>query len=103
LIGGRPDGPLSTPTDPCNTHLEGGVARQDFDATLELLGEVQPWMDRGQKKSARGFARLQDLSHRRYDGLAVYRCESGTGEVPISFPEVDEDGLSGLLTVNIEI
>jgi hypothetical protein len=39
-------------------HPAGGVSRQDFDATLVRLGEVQPWMDRGQKKSARGFARL---------------------------------------------
>ena len=44
---------------------EGGVSRQDFDATLDHLGNVQPWMDRGQQKSARGFARLQDLFHRR--------------------------------------
>ena len=28
-------------------HPEGGVSRQDFDATLDRLGEVQPWMDRG--------------------------------------------------------
>jgi hypothetical protein len=79
-----------------------GVSRQDFDATLDRLGDVQPWMDRGQKKSARGFARLQDLFHRRYDELAVYRCETGTAEVPIYFLGVNEDGLSGLLTVNIE-
>jgi hypothetical protein len=82
--------------------LEGGVSRGDFDATLDRLGEVQPWMDRGQKKSARGFARLQDLFHRRYDELAVYRCETGTAEVPIYFLGVGEGGLSGLLTVNIE-
>ncbi len=83
-------------------HPEGGVSRQDFDATLDHLGEVQPWMDRGQKESARGFARLQKLFHRRYDDLAVYRCETGTAEVPIYFVGVDENGLSGLLTVNIE-
>ena len=83
-------------------HPESGVSRQDFDATLDHLGDIQPWMDRGQKKSARGFARLQDLFHRRYDELAVYRCETGTAEVPIYFLGVDEDGLSGLLTVNIE-
>ena len=79
-----------------------GVSRRDFDATLDRLGEVQPWMDRGQKKSARGFARLHSLFHRRYDELAVYRCETGAAEVPIYFLGVDEDGLSGLLTVNIE-
>ena len=83
-------------------HPEGGVFRGDFDATLDQLGEVRPWMDRGQKKSARGFARLQGLFHRRYDEVAVYRCETGTAEVPIFLLGVDEDGLSGLLTVNIE-
>lgn len=81
---------------------EGGMSRQDFDATLDYLGEVQPWMDRGQKKSARGFARLRGLFHRRYDDLAVYRCETGTAEVPIYFVGLDENGLSGLLTINIE-
>lgn len=81
---------------------EGGVSRLDFDATLDHLGEVQPWMDRGQKKSARGFARLQRLFHRRYEELAVYRCETGTAEVPIYFVGVDDVGLSGLRTVNIE-
>ncbi len=79
-----------------------GVSRGGLDATFGSLDEVQPWMDRGQKKSARGFARLQGLFHRRYDVLAVYRCETGTAEVPIHFLGVDEDGLSGLLTVNIE-
>lgn len=83
-------------------HPEGGLSRQDFDATLDGLGDVQPWMDKGQKKSARGFARLRGLFHRRYDELAVYRCETGTAEVPIYFLGVNEDGLSGLLTVNIE-
>ena len=81
---------------------EGGVSVQDFDETLERLGEVQPWMDAGQKESAHGFARLGRLFHRRYEVLAVYRCETGTAEVPIYFVGVDDDGLSGLLTVNIE-
>jgi len=79
-----------------------GVTIQDFDATFDRLGEVQPWMDGGQKESARGFARLGRLFHRRYEALAVYRCETGTAEVPIYFVGVDDDGLSGLLTVNIE-
>ena len=83
-------------------HPEGGLSRQDFDATLDHLGQVQPWMDPGQKESARGFQRLQKLFHRRYEELAVYCCETGTAEVPIYFVGVDEDGLSGLLTVNIE-
>jgi hypothetical protein len=47
-------------------------------------------MDRGQKKSARGFARLQKLFHRRYDELGVYRCETGTAEVPIYFLGIDD-------------
>ena len=59
-------------------------------------------MDEGQRRSARGFARLQSLFHRRYDALAVYRCETGSAEVPIYFVGIDEDGLSGLMTVNIE-
>lgn len=80
----------------------GGVSRQDFDETLDRLADVQPWMDAGQKESARGFARLQRLFHRRYEALAVYRCETGTAEVPIYFLGVDERGLSGLMTVNIE-
>lgn len=81
---------------------EGGVSRQDFDATFDDLGEVRPWMDAGQKESARGFRRLGKLFHRRYDDLAVYRCETGTAEVPIYFVGVNEDGLSGLSTINIE-
>ena len=85
----------------CAGHPEGDVSRADFDATFDRLGEVEPWMDRGQK-SARGFARLQKLFHRRYEELAVYRCETGTAEVPIYFVGVNEEGLSGLLTVNIE-
>jgi hypothetical protein len=32
---------------------EGGVSRQNLDATLDHLGDVQPWMDRGQKKRPR--------------------------------------------------
>ena len=83
-------------------HPEGGVSRQDFDATLDHLGEARPWMDPGQRESARGFRRLQRLFHRRYEELAVYRCDTGTAEVPIYFVGVDENGLSGLLTVNIE-
>lgn len=81
---------------------DGGVTRQDFDATFDHLGEVRPWMDDGQKESARGFARLGRLFHRRYEALAVYRCETGTAEVPIYFVGLDGGGLSGLLTVNIE-
>ena len=80
-----------------------GMTRSDFDATFDQLSEVQSWMDRGQKKSARGFGRLQRLFHREYgEEVAAYRCETGGPEVPIYFVGVDEEGLSGLMTVNIE-
>lgn len=79
------------------------MTRSDFDATLDRLSDVQPWMDRGQKKSARGFGRLGRLFHREYgEDVAVYRCETGGPEVPIFFVGVNDAGLSGLLTVNIE-
>ncbi len=79
------------------------MTRSDFDETLDHLSDVQPWMDRGQKKSARGFGRLQRLFHREYgEDVAVYRCETGGPEVPILFVGANDDGLSGLLTVNIE-
>lgn len=81
---------------------EGGMSRVDFDDTFDGLGTVQPWMDRGQKKSARGFARLEKLFRRSYGELAVYRCETGTAEVPVYFVGTDDGGLSGLLTINIE-
>ncbi len=85
------------------TACSDGMTHSDFDATFDHLGEVQPWMDRGQKRSARGFRRLARLFHREYgDRLAVYRCETGGPEVPIYFVGVNEDGLSGLMTINIE-
>jgi hypothetical protein len=88
----------------CADHPNGVMRRLDFDATFDSLGTVQPWMDQGQKKSARGFARLRDLFHRLYgDDLAVYRCDTNQyGEVRIYFLGLDNDGLSGLKTVNIE-
>jgi hypothetical protein len=90
--------------DGCSDYPEGVMRRLDFDATFDALGRVQPWMDRGQKKSARGFARLRKLFHREYgEDLAVYRCDTGRyGEVRIYFLGVDDDGLSGLMTINIE-
>lgn len=79
------------------------MVRSDFDATFERLSRVEPWMDRGQKKSARGFGRLARLFHREYgDDLAAYRCETGGPEVPVYFVGVNGEGLSGLKTVNIE-
>ena len=88
----------------CADYPEGVMRRLDFDATFDSLGKVQPWMDRGQKKSARGFARLRTLFHRQYgDDLAVYRCDTNKyGEVRIYFLGLDSEGLSGLKTLNIE-
>ena len=84
------------------TGCDDGMTRSDFDQTFERLGRIEPWMDRGQKKSARGFRRLGRLFHREYGELAAYRCETGGPEVPVYFVGVDENGLSGLKTVNIE-
>ena len=88
----------------CAEFPEGEMRRLDFDATFDSLASVQPWMDQGQKKSAHGFARLHDLFHRLYgNDLAVYRCYTNQyGEVRIYFLGLDDDGLSGLKTINIE-
>ncbi len=88
----------------CSDYPDGVMARSDFDATFDSLGRVQPWMDRGQKKSARGFARLRKVFHREYgEDLAVYRCDTNRyGEVRIYFLGASSDGLSGLMTINIE-
>ncbi len=87
----------------CPVGPEGGTSRSDFDATLGSLSEVESWMDKGQRKSARGFARLHRLLHREFpDGLAVYRCETGGPQVYIYFVGSEEDGLAGLLTVSTE-
>jgi hypothetical protein len=88
----------------CADYPEGVMRRLDFDTTFDSLARVQPWMDQGQKKSARGFARLRDLFHRQYgDALAVYRCDTNQyGEVKIYFLGLNNEGLSGLKTTNIE-
>jgi hypothetical protein len=88
----------------CADYPDGVMSRLDFDATFDSLGSVQPWMDQGQKKSARGFARLRNFFHRQYgDDLAVYRCDTNKyGEVRIYFLGLNNDGLSGLKTINIE-
>ena len=101
-VGGLPAAESFAGISGCRGYPEARVSRLDFDATLDRLGRVEPWMDRGQKESARGFRKLGKLLHRRYDELAVYRCETGTAEVPMYFVGVNEDGLSGLLTVNVE-
>lgn len=88
----------------CSDYPDGVMARSDFDATFDSLGRVQPWMDRGQKKSARGFTRLRKVFHHEYgEDLAVYRCDTNRyGEVRIYFLGASSDGLSGLMTINIE-
>lgn len=88
----------------CTDYPDGIITRYDFDATFDSLGRIQPWMDRGQRESARGFARLGRLFHREYgDDLAVYRCDTNMyGEVRIYFLGKDGEGLSGLMTINIE-
>jgi hypothetical protein len=79
------------------------MTRSDFDETFARLSRIEPWMDRGQRRSARGFGRLARVFHRNYgEEVAAYRCETGGPEVPIYFVGVDGDGLSGLKTVNIE-
>ena len=75
----------------------------DFDTTFDRLGTVEPWMDRGQKKSARGFRKLQRLFHREYnEDVAVYRCETGGPEVHLYFVGLGNSGLAGLETTSIE-
>ena len=88
----------------CSGYPEGGMARYDFDATLDTLSRVEPWMDEGQRDSARGFGKLGKVFRREYgDELAVYRCETGQyGQVRIYFVGARADGLSGLMTINTE-
>ena len=88
----------------CSDYPDGVMVRSEFDATFDSLSRVEPWMDKGQKKSARGFARLRELFHREYgEDLAVYRCDTNRyGEVRIYFLGAGSDGLSGLMTINIE-
>lgn len=86
----------------CPVERGGFTTRLDFDAYLDRLGTVEPWMDGGQKRSARGFRRLEGLLHRELDDLAVYRCETGTAEVYIYFVGTDGERLAGLSTISIE-
>lgn len=87
----------------CPTVTEGGTSRFDFDATFDSLGRIEPWMDQGQKESARGFRKLGRVFHREFgDELAVYRCETGGPEVHVYFVGIADEHLVGLLTVSIE-
>lgn len=88
----------------CSGYPDDGMARFDFDATFETLGRIEPWMDEGQRDSARGFEKLGKIFHHEYgDELAVYRCETGQyGQVHIYFVGARADGLSGLMTINTE-
>jgi hypothetical protein len=101
---GLPSAERMASLEGCADSPEGVMTRLDFDATVDSLSSVQPWMDQGQKKSAHGFARLRDLFHRLYgNDLAVYRCDTNQyGEVRIYFLGLDDEGLSGLKTINIE-
>lgn len=82
---------------------QGGATRSDFDETLARLSRVEPWMDAGQVRSARGFRKLERVFGREFgENSAVYRCETGDPEVKIYFVGAEEDHLVGLLTVSIE-
>ncbi|QIN78781.1 hypothetical protein GBA65_09900 [Rubrobacter marinus] len=80
-----------------------GTTRQDFDETLARLSEVEPWMDEGQVRSARGFRKLgKTFRHALGEDLAVYRCEDGGPEVGIYFVGAADGRLTGLKTISIE-
>lgn len=85
----------------------GGTTRLDFDATFDRLTRIEPWMDEGQVKSARGFRKIERIMLRSYDAgsLAVYRCDTAEfGQVHFYFYFVglNDDGISGLLTASTE-
>lgn len=86
----------------CPVELGWGTKRLDFEATMQQLGRVETWMDDGQKRSARGFRKLDRLFHRELDDLAVYRCETGGAQVYIYFVGTDGQRLAGLSTISIE-
>ncbi len=87
----------------CPVTAEGGTGRFGFDATFERLTRIEDWMDDGQVKSARGFRKIERIMRRSYGDRAVYRCETGEyGQVYIYFVGLNQDGVSGLLTVSTE-
>lgn len=82
---------------------QGSMTRSDFDETLGRLGEVEPWMDAGQARVARGFRKLGRVFDREFgEETAVYRCDSSGPEKQVFFVGAGEKGLVGLMTVSIE-
>ena len=95
--------PAAGPFDEMSGCRRSGVTRYDFGETLDLLGEVEPWMDAGQASSARGFRKLERVFDREFgEEVAVYRCDSGGPEIGLYFVGAEEDRLVGLMTVSIE-
>ena len=86
----------------CPVESDGGTTRLDFETTMERLGRVETWMDDGQRRSARGFRKLDRLFHRELDDLAVYRCETGGAQVYLYFVGTNDERLAGLSTISIE-
>lgn len=86
----------------CPVETGGTTTRLDFETTMERLGRVETWMDDGQKRSARGFRKLDRLFHRELDDLALYRCETGGAQVYLYFVGTDGERLAGLSTISIE-
>ena len=80
----------------------GGTTRSDFHETLARLSRVEPWMDKGQARSARGFRKLEQVFDRESKQAAVYRCETGGPEVNIYFVGAADERIVGLMTVSIE-
>lgn len=87
----------------CPVTEYGGTGRFDFDKTFDRLTKIEPWMDEGQVKSARGFRKIERVMLRSYDERAVYRCDTGEyGQVYLYFVGLGGQGVSGLLTVSTE-
>lgn len=87
----------------CPVAAGGSTTRSDFDATFDRLTRIEPWMDAGQVRSARGFRKIERVMLRSYDERAVYRCDTGEfGQIHLYFVGLNGDGISGLLTVSTE-
>ncbi len=82
---------------------QGGATRLNFAETLAHLSRVEPWMDAGQVRSARGFRKLEKVfGHEFGEKLAIYRCNPGGAEVNVYFVGAAQGRLMGLMTVSIE-